>query len=204
MRLKTLFASSALATVSAFAIATPAQAQIEPFIGQVSSFGFNFCPRGWTQADGKLLPIASNTALFSLLGTYYGGDGRTTFAVPDLRGRAPVGDGDGPGIGSYPIGSVGGTTSFTLSIANMPAHNHTGTIGASTTAADSNIPVRNSFAAATNGANVYLDGNPATNNMHPDTLRINPTGGNQPVSKVSPYTTLRWCVATQGIFPSRS
>lgn len=204
MKLKALMASTALVTAGFFANPAPAQAQADPLLGQLMAFGGNFCPRGWAETNGALLPISSYSALFSLLGTTYGGDGRTTFGLPDLRARAPVGDGNGPGIGDYRLGQKGGTTSFTLTINEMPSHTHSGTVAASPADGDTNIPVRNSFAASTNGSNVYLDGDPAINNMHPDTLRINATGGGTAVQKVSPFQAVKWCIAIQGVYPSRN
>ena len=199
---KSLFLAGA-ATAALCGISTPAQAQDTPLVGQISPFAGVFCPRGWSTAEGQLLPINSNQALFAIFGTIYGGDGRTTFALPDLRGRRPIGPGNAPGIGNYNIGQKSGSTSFTLFENNLPSHTHSGTIGASGVSADTSIPVRNSFAIST-GTNAYLDGNPPINNMHPSTLRINPTGGSQSVNKVSPYLAINWCVALQGIFPSRN
>ena len=196
------FSLFAGAAIGAFAATVPVQAQ-DPMLGQVTAFGFNFCPRGWASADGQFLPISQNQALYALYGTTYGGNGTTTFAIPDLRGRRSIGDGNSPTAGNYVLGQKAGSTSFTLSVPQLPAHTHTGTIGASTTAADSNIPVRNSFAAST-GTNAYLDGNPAANNMHPDLVRMDNTGGSASVNKVSPYVAINWCVALQGVFPSRS
>lgn len=196
----TLMAGIAGATM--MGASQPANAQLA-ILGEVMPMASNFCPRGYADASGQLLAISTNQALFSLYGTIYGGDGRTTFALPDLRGRTPIGQGNAPGLGTFTQGSKGGSTSFTLTVNNLPSHSHTGTIGANPTAADTNQPVRNTFAQST-GTNAYLDGDPALNNMHPDTVRINPTGGGQSVAKVSPYQTIRWCVALQGIYPSRN
>ena len=99
----------------------------EPFIGQIQPFAFNFAPRNWALCDGQLLPISQNTALFSLIGTTYGGDGRTTFGLPDLRGRVPIHQGHGPGLSSYVIGQTGGSATNTLTQAQMPSHTHTAT-----------------------------------------------------------------------------
>lgn len=185
-------------------MSAPAQAQAgTQYIGQISAFGFNFCPRGWASADGGLLAISSNSALFSIYGTSYGGDGRTTFGLPDLRGRRPIGDGSGPGLAPKVLGSKGGGESFTLTALNLPSHSHTGTLGASPTDADTSQPVRNSF-AKTRSTNMFKTGAPAVNNMHPDTIRMNNAGGGQAVNKVSPYQTINWCVSTTGIFPSRN
>nr|WP_298929409.1 tail fiber protein [uncultured Erythrobacter sp.] len=203
--MRTLKLTAAMAIAGAtVSMSAPAQAQAgTQYIGQVSAFGGNYCPREWADASGQLLPISSNTALFAVIGTIYGGDGRTTLGLPDLRGRRPISQGNAPGIGTYPIGGRGGTTSFTLNLTNLPSHTHTGTLAASPADADTNQPVRNSFARST-GTNAYLDGNPAINNMHPDTVRINSAGNNVAVNKVSPYQTVRWCIAITGIFPSRS
>lgn len=204
MKAMKFFAAAGAVALSITTFSAPAHAQAEPILGQMMFFGGNFCPRGWASAEGQLIAINSNNALFSIFGTMYGGDGRTSFALPDLRGRAPINQGQGPGLPDYRQGEKGGSTEFTISLGQLPSHNHTGSIAASPTAGDTNQPVRNSFAAAPAGTNIYLDGNPAVNNMHPDILRINATGGGQPVQKVSPYLVARWCVATQGVFPSRS
>lgn len=201
-----MFKLAAMAGVAAASIgvSAPAQAQAgTQFIGQVSAFAGVYCPREWANTDGQLLPIAQNTALFSLIGTFYGGDGRTTFALPDLRGRRPVSNGNAPGIGTYPLGSRGGTTSFTLVEANLPSHTHTGSLAASPSDANTNAPIRNSFAKST-GTMDYITGDPAINRMHPNIMRINNTGNNVAVDKISPVQTVRWCIAITGIYPSRS
>lgn len=197
-------AAAGAAALSMTTFSAPAQAQAEPLLGQLMLFGGNFCPRGWASASGQLLAINANSALFSLFGTTYGGDGRTTFGLPDLRGRAPINAGQGPGLPTYRLGEKGGSTQFTITASQLPSHNHSGTIAASPNAGTSNQPVRNSFAASPSGTNIYVSGDPAVNNMHPDILRIGQTGGGQPVQKLSPYLAATWCVATVGIFPSRS
>lgn len=125
---------AATAMLAALAAPLPAAAQSEPFIGQIMCAGFNFTPRGWARLDGQLLPIAQNQALFSLLGTTYGGDGRTTFALPDMRGRALVHDGNGPGLTPRTLGERGGAETHTLTPSQMPAHTHTVAPRASTAA----------------------------------------------------------------------
>jgi microcystin-dependent protein len=198
-----LLAASAITIAATFTITAPAQAQADPLLGQMMLFGGNFCPRGWGDAAGGLIAINSNQALFSLLGTMYGGDGRTTFGLPDLRGRAPISLGSGPGLPSYPTqGAKGGTTQFTLTTASMPSHNHVGTMRASNMAGDTANPNDNSL-ATTAGENIYHTGAPAVN-MDVGTVVIGNTGGNIPVNKVSPYLVMRWCVAMQGVFPSRN
>ena len=193
------------ASLATLAMAAPAQAQPgTQYVGQITAFGFNFCPRGWASANGGIYPIASYEALFSIYGTTYGGDGRTTFGVPDLVGRRPIGQGSSPsGAGSFQLGERAGTTSFTLQVADLPAHTHTGSVAASPNAATTNQPVRNSFAAST-ATNAYKTGDPAENNMHADAVRIGNMGSGAPVNKVSPYTVVNWCVALEGIYPSRS
>jgi len=199
-------AVSGIAMAGSLSVSAPAQAQASsPYIGQLMLTGANFCPRGWSTAEGQLLPIAQNTALFSLLGTVYGGDGRTTFGLPDLRGRAPIGRGRGAGLADYRQGERGGAESFTLTVNQMPSHNHTGTVLALPSAANASGPVRNYFAIGTNGTQVYASSmTPPTNFMGANSLRIANTGGNQSVNKRSPYLAMYWCVALQGIFPSRS
>lgn len=190
-----------LALLGVWAISTPARAQSEPFIGQLMLFGGNFCPRGWAEADGQLLAINQHTALFSLFGTLYGGDGRTTFALPDLRGRVPLHEGSGPGLTPRNQGSRGGQEAVTLSVTQIPAHSHalrgTNELGTEL------VPEQNQLAGkerirqyrAPNGLTGPVDLAPGS---------IGSTGGSQPHDNMPPYLTLRWCVALQGIFPSRN
>jgi len=198
-----ILAAGAAAMSMTFAFTTPARAQAEPLLGQMMLFGGNFCPRGWADASGALLPISQNSALFSLLGTMYGGDGRTTFGLPDLRGRAPISLGQGPGLPNFSAqGARGGSTSFTLTVATMPSHNHTGAVRASNLPGDTANPNDNSL-ATTASERIYHTGAPAVN-MDAGTVTINNNGGGQAVNKLSPYLVMRWCVATQGVFPSRN
>jgi len=200
-----LATAGAVLAVGAVGLSAPANAQAgTQYIGQISAFGGNFCPREWANTDGQLLSISQNTALFAVIGTIYGGDGRTTMGLPDLKGRRPISAGNGAGIGNFPLGQKSGTTNFTLALSQLPAHNHSGTVAASPTAGDTNQPVRNSFALAPAGTNMYLDGNPAINNMHADSIRMNNNGGGQSVNKLSPYQVVKWCIATTGVFPSRN
>lgn len=204
MKTFSLFAASAAMAITAVAATpTPAKAQADPYLGQMMLFGGNFCPRGWANADGQLLPIAQYSALFSLMGTIYGGDGRTTFGLPDLRGRAPLSAGNAPGLGDYRQGVKGGSTSFTLSVSQMPSHNHTGTLQASQATGDSRNPSGKSLAVDSGADRIYhtLGSNV---DMQPGILKIDNNGGNQAVNKVSPYLVLKWCVALQGVFPSRN
>ncbi len=203
--LRRLTQTAAVAALSVLTLlpADKAQAQ-EAILGEIKLFGFNFCPRGYAAAAGQLLPISSNTALFSLYGTYYGGDGRTTFALPDLRGRAPLAYGQGPGLSNYPIGAKGGTETVTLNTQQMPAHTHA--LNATNAVADQRRPKGDILAWPNvqidgNDLSIYGNGN-ADVQMQPDS--IGPAGNNQPHENRPPYIALNWCVATQGIFPSRS
>ena len=164
----------------------------EPFLGEIKIISWNFPPKGWTFCNGQLLPINQNQALFSILGTTYGGDGRTTFGLPNLQGRMPVHVGNG-----IVLGELGGETAHTLNISELPAHNHT--------------PVGNSSAptAPGPGGNVWA-GNPnnlysnAQPNASMNPACILPTGGNQPHENMSPYLVLNFIIALQGIFPSQN
>jgi microcystin-dependent protein len=176
----------------------------EPFLGQIQPFGFNFAPRGWAFCAGQLLSIAQNSALFSLLGTYYGGDGRVTFALPDLRGRVMINQGQGPGLPAYDIGQMAGSTNETLLITNMPQHNHT--LNASSTDATAASPSNNFLATATGAdsqggtVTVQVYGPTATTVMNP--MAIGMAGGSQPFSIMQPYLTINICIALEGVFPS--
>lgn len=188
----------------ALSLAMPQKAQAQDgYIGEIRAFGFTFCPRGWTEADGDLLAINANTALFSLFGTIYGGDGRTTFGLPDLRGRAPIAPGAGPGLPTYVLGQPGGDTSFTLTTNEMPAHSHT-VMGTNATA-DKHGPGTDLLAAPyladSSKFNIYHDGPP---NREMDPRMIANSGNGQPVTHRGPYLPVQWCVALSGVFPSRN
>lgn len=203
MKLVKTISVAAVASGISLVSTAPVQAQVDtPFIGQVSAFAGSYCPRNWMGADGTLIAISQNSALFSLYGTTYGGDGVTTFALPDLRGRRPISDGNGPGIGTYSLGERSGSTQFTLTLANLPSHNHIGTMRASNLPGDTANPNDNSL-ATTGSERIYHTGAPAVN-MDIGTVALNNSGGNQPVGKMSPYLAIRWCVSMFGIFPSRN
>jgi microcystin-dependent protein len=172
----------------------------EPFIGQIMLVPYNFAPRGWAFCNGQLLSIAQNTALFSLLGTTYGGNGQTTFALPDLRGRAPISSGQGPGLQNYDLGQVGGSETQTLTASQMPLHNHL--VNALTDAVTASSPASNFLGTAPRGANLYAPQSASTTQMSPQ--MIGPAGGSQPFDIRDPYLTLNYCIALEGIFPSRS
>lgn len=195
-KLLTAAVAASLSMFGTMMSTTNSMAQAEPFLGQLMVGGWNFCPRGWARADGQILSIAQNTALFSLLGTTYGGNGQTTFALPDLRGRAPIHNGQGPGLPSYDIGEVGGSTSFTLSVNQLPSHSHP--VKATNVGSDKPGPLGKYLGL--NADPMYHLGPPNVN-MAAD--MVAPTGGNQPVSHRGPYLGLQWCIALEGIFPSR-
>jgi microcystin-dependent protein len=189
---------------------------MEPFLAMIALMGFNFEPRGWAFCQGQLLSISQNTALFSLLGTYYGGNGQTTFGLPDLRGRTAIGFGQGTGLSNYVIGQTGGAESVTLVSTQMPAHVHaaqglTASISASPSTGTESV-------AGTNGANAL---GAASNGGRPAQLYVNDTpnvalqgasisgmtataGGSQPHENRMPYQALNYVIALQGIFPSRN
>ena len=169
---------------------------MEPILGSITLFAFDWAPVGWARCDGAVLSISSNTALFSLLGTTYGGNGQTTFALPDLRGRAPIHDGSGPGLSPKDIGQVGGTESVTLAAANVAPHTHT---VAATATASSKSP-SGMVPAYTDGGSAYGTSDGTT--MAPAMIQPN-AGGPTPVSIESPYLAMNYCIAVEGIYPSR-
>ena len=171
----------------------------DSIIGEIRMFAGNFAPTGWAFCQGQLLPIAQNQALFSLLGTTYGGDGRTTFALPDLRGRVPVGFGQGLGLSNRVIGEQFGSELVTLNINQMPSHNHT--VNAVTSEGNQNLPT-NSLPANTKTLDKeYSDANANTTMK---ATMVNPTGGNQPFGVTQPSLGVNFIIALQGIYPSRN
>ncbi len=201
---KTKYFMMICAILSLFSVIAPKPAAAQaadPFIGQLALVGFNFCPRGWADASGQLLPISQNSALFALLGTMYGGDGRTTFALPDLRGRSPIGFGNGPGLPSFSQGQRGGTETTTLSVANMPPHSHD--VNATNVIGDKGGPGGKFLASGvgTAGLKRYHLGPP---NKIMNSAMIGNTGGGQSFSNRDPYLAMRWCIALVGVFPSRN
>lgn len=180
---------------------------MDVYIGMIGLFAFNFAPKSWAICNGQLMSIAQNSALFSLIGTTYGGDGVTTFALPDLRGRVPNGQGQGPGLSDYAMGQASGTEQVTLLGMQMPAHNHLMEVSRSpATVSDPTGGVL----AASNGTVDNL-GEPVTvhsyapaPNAVANAQAITMSGGNQPHPNMQPYVTMNYCIALYGIFPSRN
>jgi microcystin-dependent protein len=176
---------------------------MDPFVAEIRIFPFNFAPTGWAFCNGQLMPISQNTALFALLGTTYGGDGKSTFALPDMQGNAPMHPGQGPGLSLHDLGELGGSETVTLLESEIPSHAHF--VGrAIAQNGDSTTPVGNIWAQAPFGRgslNLYNQG-PATGAMNPNALL--PSGGDQPHNNMQPYLTLNFCIALQGVFPPRT
>lgn len=172
---------------------------MDPFVAEIRIFPFNFAPKGWAWCDGQLLPLSQNTALFSLLGTTYGGNGKSNFALPDLQGRAPMHPGQGPGLSLHDLGETGGSETVSLLESEIPAHSHTMRAYASDPA-DNFDPTGNSLARSNNGqawgAAASLAGFAAE--------ALAPSGGDQPHNNMQPYLTFYFCIALQGVFPPRT
>jgi microcystin-dependent protein len=172
----------------------------EPFLGQLSLVGFNFAPIGWQIANGQILPISQYSALFSLLGTYYGGNGTSNFALPNLQGSIPVGAGQGPGLGNYLVGETGGAINVTLIPNQMPSHTHH--VMADTTPANQQTPAGNALAKCGSSAgNLYTTSTTPSVAMNP--AMISPYGSSQPHNNMMPYLTMYWIIAMTGVFPAR-
>jgi microcystin-dependent protein len=180
---------------------------MEPYLGQIIMVAFNYAPRGWALCNGSILSISQNQALFALLGTTYGGNGQTTFALPDLRGRLLIHPGQGPGLPTYVLGEVAGLPTTTLSVNNLPPHNHP-ILASSADGTQSNPG--NAFPAIANvipergadpiGVNAYS----STANSTMASTMVGNAGGGQPFNNMPPYLAVNYIIATQGIFPSRS
>jgi len=172
---------------------------MDPFIGEIKMFGGNFAPRNWALCQGQLLPISQNQALFSILGTIYGGDGRTTFALPDLRGRVAIQQGNGPGLSSYNQGANGGTEQTTLTVNNLPSHTHA-------TSSELEIAkgeIANDDESSNADAGFLKADLDSTEKMTVDATVAN-AGGSQPFSNVQPFLAINYIIALQGTYPSRN
>jgi len=172
----------------------------DPFVAEIRIFPFNFAPRGWAFCDGQLLPLSQNTALFSLLGTTYGGDGKSNFALPDLQGRAPMHPGQGPGLSLHDLGETGGSETVTLLESEIPSHNHT--LGAQNIALGGVVSPAGNVLNRPASGNLYDNGSPTVVAMAAE--GIAPAGGDQPHNNMQPYLTLNFCIALQGVFPPRT
>lgn len=186
-----------LLTIGTFFTKAHADA-LEPFIGEVQCGGYNFCPSGWAACEGQLLPISQNTALFSLLGTMYGGDGRSTFALPDLRGRVMMHQGQGTGLTNRSVGEIGGDEFHQLSQSELPAHSHT--MNSISGPGDTTIPSSKTLWSDSGTKIPPYSAKTPTSQMLPSTLA---TGSSTPYSIMKPYLVIKCCIATQGVFPPR-
>jgi microcystin-dependent protein len=171
---------------------------MDPFVAEIRIFPFNFAPKGWAFCDGQILPLSQNTALFSLLGTTYGGDGKSNFALPNMQGNAPMHPGQGPGLSLHDLGETGGSETVTLLESEIPSHAHS-FVGSQ---ADGIIRFpSNNLVANMVGVNGYATPGPLIT-MSPNALT--PAGGDQPHNNMQPYLTLNFCIALQGVFPPRT
>jgi microcystin-dependent protein len=172
----------------------------DPFVAEIRIFPFNFAPRGWAFCDGQLLPISQNTALFSLLGTTYSGNGQSNFGLPNLQGSAAMHPGQGPGLSLHDLGETGGSETVTLLQSEIPTHPHT--LQGSTDIADNNLATGALPAKPPGRGNSLYSPTAPTVAMHPQTL--SPAGGGLPHNNMMPYLTLNFCIAMQGVFPPRT
>ncbi|MFC7493162.1 MULTISPECIES: phage tail protein [unclassified Nocardioides] len=170
----------------------------DPFVAEIRIFPFNFAPKGWAWCDGQLLPLSQNTALFSLLGTTYGGNGMSNFALPDLQGRVPMHPGQGPGLSPRDLGESSGSETVTLLESEIPSHSHQLRVDA-VDPADTNVPSTESAFATSTGGRLYQDSSNAE--LSPNALA--PAGGDQPHNNLQPYLTCYFNIALQGVFPPR-
>lgn len=174
----------------------------DPFIGSLCLVGFTFCPRGWSEANGQVLSVGTNAALFSLIGITYGGDGRTTFALPDLRSRVPIHHVQGPGLTSYQQGDSGGQETVQVTVNQMSSHTHTATLHAETAGGITEIPANNKLANSRRSA-IYSNAGSAVSNLDGGSITVASSGGGQPQENRQPYLAMKYCIATIGVFPSR-
>jgi microcystin-dependent protein len=205
-------------TISAMSLSSPVGAcGTSPYLGEICTFASNYCPANYLPADGRTLQISQNTALFSLLGTTYGGNGTTTFALPDLRGRSPVGTGQGSGLSTIDVGQTGGSEEVTLSTDQMPSHSHDATTNVNVTAtlrgtsslSNSTTPTGNVLGRQRNNTKTYDTGQANTNmgassisTVAVATTLVDAAGGSQPIDIRSPYLGLTICIAVAGVYPS--
>lgn len=203
--------------LACFAMVGTAQAE-NPYVGEIKSFGFNFCPRGWAALDGQLMPISSNDALYSLLGTQFGGDGVNSFGLPDMRGRVPLHNGSGPGLTPRRIGEKSGTETEVQTVATMPAHTHrvieqsNDKLVGSSDATTQNSPAGHYLGEFTNGFNAYTKTSgsglsamgPRSVYVDTSNVTVAPTGGGQQQTNMAPFLVTKYCISLFGVYPSRS
>lgn len=173
---------------------------MDPFVAEIRIFPFNFAPKGWAFCDGQLLPLSQNTALFSLLGTTYGGNGKSNFALPDLQGRAPMHPGQGPGLSLHDLGETGGSETVSLLESEIPSHSHS--VVAGIDVADLQDPA-NQLLTRSSGGNLYQT-NTSDNIVAMSGQSLAPAGGDQPHNNMMPYLTFYFCIALQGVYPPRT
>lgn len=171
----------------------------DPFVAEIRIFPFNFAPKGWAWCDGQLLPLSQNTALFSLLGTTYGGNGKSNFALPDLQGRAPMHPGQGPGLSLHDLGETGGSETVTLLESEIPAHSHA--LRTYNDVGEDRIPGPTEAIARSTGGLLYTAPGPLVSLA---SEALPPAGGDAPHNNLQPYLTLYFCIALQGVFPPRT
>jgi microcystin-dependent protein len=174
----------------------------EPFVAEIRIFPFNFAPKGWAFCNGQLMAISQNTALFSLLGTTYGGDGKSTFALPNMQGSTPMQAGQGQGLSLRDLGEQAGESTVTLLITEMPAHNH----GAmATTGTGQGSPANNAWSSGLKtGPSLYTPSGTDSNDVQMSPLALSVAGGSLPHNNLMPYLTLNFCISLSGVFPQRS
>ena len=171
---------------------------MDPFVAEIRIFPFNFAPKGWAFCDGQILPLSQNTALFSLLGTTYGGDGKSNFALPDMQGNAPMHPGQGPGLSLHDLGETGGSDTVSLLESEIPSHSHN--ISASQSDGTDQRAANEAFAAGVGIGSYAAPGTLVQLNAN----GLAPAGGGQPHNNLQPYLTLNFCIALQGVYPPRT
>ena len=175
---------------------------MDPFVAEIRIFPFNFAPKGWACCDGQILPLSQNTALFSLLGTTYGGDGKSNFALPNMQGNVPMHPGQGPGLSLHDLGETGGSETVSLLESEIPSHSHT--MMSLPAPANRTAPISNAIARVQGTAGPYVPGSPAPTPANMSDNAVTPAGGDQPHNNMQPYLTLNFCIALQGVYPPRT
>ena len=175
---------------------------MDPFVAEIRIFPFNFAPKGWAFCDGQILPLSQNTALFSLLGTTYGGDGKSNFALPDMQGNAPMHPGQGPGLSLHDLGETGGSETVSLLESEIPNHSHA--MNSLPAPGNRTAPASNSMARVQGTTGPYIPAAPAPTLVNMADVAIAPAGGDQPHNNMQPYLTLNFCIALQGVYPPRT